>query len=472
MSDVIAPRVRAVENMVARAQAVTGGRNTQGACLTCHIKLWFSFFFDGTGNHKENDFPTKHSNVAALTDAHLDDRPNGIAAFYYEGIGTAFEFKDRYESDTIYTEFGPQTIEAKGYRENESTLNKAFGTGIDKRLEKAMLDFQIYVDQWRRQRRVDEINIAAFGFSRGATTARAFMHWLRAHSKMSFKGGKLAYDGIPVNIKFLGVFDTVESIGSAGDNEQPDLIKTSVPSYVEKCCHIVAAHELRRAFPVTVLGTSRYTQVVYPGAHADIGGGYTDGEQGRTNSLARVALLQMLDEARGAGLKMSSLGEMKNDVPAWNAKLKKSFDVPSSTRTALSHYMKHVQKPSGPLADVFASHCALYHKWIDAGLAVEDADTRLDAARSQRNTPGGRERFNEAVVEYHLKSNLAKTPRGRGASISGGPDRKAVPPEVESFFERYVHDSFQHFSLSGGTMQSDFTNADYYKLRGIHHPKA
>lgn len=82
MTDVIAPRVRAVENMVKRAQAVTQGRTPQGACLTCEVKLWMSFFFNGTGNNREMHFPKKQSNVAALFDAHLKDPANGVESFY------------------------------------------------------------------------------------------------------------------------------------------------------------------------------------------------------------------------------------------------------------------------------------------------------------------------------------------------------------------------------------------------------
>ena len=185
MTDVIAPRVRAVENMVARAQAVTHRQNTQGACLTCQAKLWMSFFFDGTGNHKAMHFPAKHSNVAALVDAHEKDPMSGIESFYYEGIGMPFEFKDRYSSRTVVTRGGPYKVEGKGHKEGESGWNKAFGTEIDKRLERAMFDFESFVEEWRRKRRVDEINVAAFGFSRGSATARAFMHWMRAHSKVS-----------------------------------------------------------------------------------------------------------------------------------------------------------------------------------------------------------------------------------------------------------------------------------------------
>jgi hypothetical protein len=339
---------------------------------------------------------------------------------------------------------------------------------MDKRLEKALFDFQRAVDEWRRRRRVDQINIAAFGFSRGATTARAFMHWLVAHSKVQRQGDQLSYDGIALKVKFLGLFDTVESVGTAGDNDEPDLIKTSVPPFVEKCCHIVAAHELRHAFPITVLGANKYTQVVYPGAHADVGGGYAEGEQGRTNALARVGLLQMLDEARGAGLKMLSLGEMQANN-RWDKLYQPSFDVHPSTKSSLASYLRNVAKPAGPMNEVFASHCALYQAWIEAGLAMEDADTRVSQAR---NRPEQRARLDEALVERHLLTNLAHTPRGRGAAVAGGPIRDTVPPAVEDFFQRFVHDSFQHFSLSGGTTQADLSTADYYKLREIKQPKS
>ena len=56
--------------------------------------------------------------------------------------------------------------------------------------------------------------------------------------------------------------------------------------------------------------------------------------------------------------------------------------------------------------------------------------------------------------------------------MSAAPIRDTVPTAVEAFFETYVHDSFEHFSLSGGTKQSDMSNADYYELRQIHAPRA
>ncbi len=135
----------------------------------------------------------------------------------------------------------------------------------------------------------------------------------------------MSYDGIPLNFKFLGLFDTVESVGMAGTNKLPELIKTKVPNFVQKCTHIVAAHELRDAFPLTIVN-GNHRCVVYPGAHADIGGGYAANQQGRSHYLARIALLQMLDEARGAGLKMMSPGEMQASEE-WAKTYKPSYAV-------------------------------------------------------------------------------------------------------------------------------------------------
>ncbi|AVY67225.1 T6SS phospholipase effector Tle1-like catalytic domain-containing protein [Xanthomonas translucens] len=465
--NVIAPRVHAVENMVARSREKTNSKQGGPACVNCHVKMWLSFFFDGTGNHRDNDFPSNHSNVAALFDAHIDDRGNAIASLYYEGIGTPFEFKDRYERTPTMTRGGDVIwTDTNGYKEDESSWNKGFGGGLENRLEKALFDFQTTVEVQQSKTRVDEINIAIFGFSRGSTEARAFANWLSNHSKIKISGNTLTYAGIPLNFRFLGIFDTVESVGGAGVNKRPKLVKISLPSYIQKCLHVVAAHELRAAFPLTHLGTNRYTQAVYPGAHADVGGGYADKEQGRNNKLARLALLQMLDHARGAGLKMLSLEEMQNSK-LWKSFYGPSYDVPAAHHSALKNYMNNVKKTSGPINEVMTSHMELYWGWIDSGLAMQDLEQKRAALPDGYRNPSDK---SLRVMEHLLQSD------GRTrAARSGIPDpssKQTVAPEVEYFFENYVHDAYEHFSLSGGTLMTDMTLADYYKIRTILAPQA
>jgi uncharacterized protein (DUF2235 family) len=465
MPDAIAPKVRSVENMVARARAAAQREPGSGACLTCKTVLWVSFFFDGTGNNRKQDFPVKHSNVAALFDAHMEDEDNGVMPFYYEGIGTPFEFKERHEviRQQYVTRGGVRhvTYEKNGHKESESLINSGFGGGLEQRLEKALFQLEEYIAEMRRQRKVEEINLAAFGFSRGATTARAFMHWLKAHSKVRDAGSSLLWDGITLKVRFLGLFDTVESVGGAGKNTRPEVVKTRIPAFVEKCTHLVAAHELRKAFPLTVLATQRFANVVYPGAHADVGGGYGPADQGRVNWLARLALLQMLDEARGAGLKMKSLGEMRADQ-LWARRYQPSYDVPAAVHKAFNEYQRHVATPAGPIAQVMESHCKLYRAWIDAGLALEDVSEKRKAWKSDP------ERRKQLVRMQDLRIDTARTAAGLSGEYI---QRGSVPPAVEHLFEHYVHDSFEHFSMIGNTLQSDLSVADYYTNRILLNPQ-
>lgn len=429
--------------------------------------MWISLFFDGTGNHRENDFPHCHSNVAALFDAHINDPDQAIVPLYYEGLGRAFSFNERYEEVTVHTRGGPLVSRRQGYEESDHRwLGKGFADGITERLEKAVFDVTDIIQRQRGQRRVDEINLAVFGFSRGATEARAFLHWLAAHSKVKVQGKSLSFDGVPLNVKFLGIFDTVESVGMAGTNKMPELIKTKVPAFVQKCTHIVAAHELRNAFPLTVV-EGAHRCVVYPGAHADVGGGYAANEQGRSDKLARIALLQMLDEARGAGLKLRSIGEMRGDPSKWKHLFSASFDIPGQTHAAFKDYMSAI-KPTGTVNQHMQSHMNAYWRWIDSGQAMADVQKKRQADRNHRQRQGEYQRMS------HMLRCLARTPAGRGAPVQAGkPPAQAVAPAappVAAFFSSHVHDSFEHFSATGGTLQTDLSSADYYRLRQLNRP--
>lgn len=459
MADAITPKVKAVENMVQRARGATH-RTSSPACPVCHVKMSIGVFFDGTGNHRGKDFPKNHSNVAALFDAHVEDLDLASYKLYYEGLGREFNFKDRYEEVMVPSRGGPRKSTRAGYEESDGRmLGLGFADGITERLEKAVFEVTDQIQRQRGLSRVDEINISVFGFSRGATEARAFVNWLAKHSKVQASGASLRFDGVPLNIKFLGLFDTVESVGMAGTNKLPDLIKTKVPLFVQKCTHIVAAHELRDAFPLTIV-EGPHRCVVYPGAHADIGGGYTNGEQGRSSSLSRIALLQMLDEARGAGVKLLSVGEMQR-TEEWERLYKPSFDVSKESLAALNKYVKAVN-PKGMLSEHFKAHMEPYWRWIDSGLAIAD----VAAKRLQYKADHTRQA--EFRRMHHMLSFRARTDEGKGVKTVS--NASLLLPQVQDFFSQYVHDSFEHFSATGGTLQNDLSVADYYHLRETRRP--
>jgi hypothetical protein len=62
------------------------------APLTCRQKLWFSCFFDGTGNNLDADLGMKkHSNIARLFRVRKETGVGkGVFAVYIPGVGTYF----------------------------------------------------------------------------------------------------------------------------------------------------------------------------------------------------------------------------------------------------------------------------------------------------------------------------------------------------------------------------------------------
>lgn len=62
--------------------------------------------------------------------------------------------------------------------------------------------------------KVELVTVNVFGFSRGAAEARTFVHWL--YQLCSKDDGGYTFAGIPLRVQFLGIFDTVASVGLAG----------------------------------------------------------------------------------------------------------------------------------------------------------------------------------------------------------------------------------------------------------------
>lgn len=142
-------------------------------------------------------------------------------------------------------------------------------------------------------------------------------------------------------------------------------------------------------------------------------------EQGRSNQLARIALLQMLDEARGVGLKMLSIGEMKKDDFLWKTRYSPSFDVPAAAQKSLNDYLA-VVKPAGGMKQHFQAHMDHYWRWIDSGLAMEDIEQKRQAFK------GNKDREADFRIMKHLLTFTARTPEGRGQG-NMPPKRQGIP---------------------------------------------
>lgn len=196
--------------------------------------------------------------------------------------------------------------------------------------------------------KITEIFIDVYGFSRGATAARTFTNWLLE----LFDGDTLC--GISAKIRFLGLFDTVASVGvpassglAEGHLSWADAPCLRISGQVKNCVHYVAMHENRASFPVELVRQngvlpSNCREYMLPGMHSDVGGGYTPSEQGKSPSglneekLSQLPLELMFQASLAAKVPLdkSLATSLAFDPFKVAANVRKSYEDFMSTRQA------------------------------------------------------------------------------------------------------------------------------------------
>ena len=185
------------------------------------------------------------------------------------------------------------------------------------------------------------IKLYVYGFSRGAAAARTFVRWLsellpppQAEGEKPPQCLQIGEIQLPISVEFLGLLDTVASVGIAhvvpvaeghmswadSTMELPD--DKTYGGLIKKCVHLVSGHEQRLCFPLDSVrrGNGKYppyaTEVVYPGMHSDLGGGYPPGDQGKANGeddsllLSQIALHDMYASAFSVGAPLKVFPEI------------------------------------------------------------------------------------------------------------------------------------------------------------------
>jgi hypothetical protein len=375
---------------------------------SCQQRIWLSFFFDGTGNNLDADVGTnKHSNVAKLYRAHKpNDEVNGIYRIYIPGVGTYF------------SEVG-----------DDGATKLGLGTGRmgDVRLDWALKQFDAKMAPHLARANspgnsIVEINIALFGFSRGAALARAFSNMLLddrcvRHAK---KGWCVKTGMHHLRIRFMGLFDTVASVGlpmstntvskvaaligvkqminarlydadyeeslpqrlafatggAPGADPAPGVYdghqswggKMAIPHMVEEVRHFIAAHEVRNSFPVdsvSVLANGRvdkpaqFYETVFPGVHSDVGGSYRPGEGARSpDPEEKLGLIPLHSMYYFA---------IDREVPllpqtAWQEFTKSDFAIGKLVLERYNYYKAKIGAGNN-LGPIVNAHMALYYAW-------------------------------------------------------------------------------------------------------------
>lgn len=323
--------------------------------FSCSHSLHVSLFFDGTGNNNENDVkatPKHPTNIAKMFHASIQTGANeGYRSYYMPGVGTPFPKigeLDYSGSGLAFASGGEDRINWALMMLIDALKFSVTELGLDDTVTKQKIAdmrahwpltgevnrrnaFNNLLDPLRSKidtakPKILAIKLFVYGFSRGAAEARTFVNWL-SEMFTTPKGAELPEQtilGLPLSIEFLGILDTVPSVGIAhvapfaaghmgwadGTQQLPD--EKKYPGYVKCCQHFVAAHEQRLSFPLDTIrrpnGTypSYAKEVIYPGMHSDIGGGYPKGDQGKATGgdgelLSQIILHDMYAAAFDAG---------------------------------------------------------------------------------------------------------------------------------------------------------------------------
>ncbi|MCO6060474.1 DUF2235 domain-containing protein [Pseudomonas sp. MOB-449] len=385
---------RSLETAYHNSLCLAAGRRVPPPCCKT---LRISLFFDGTGNNLNNDLfesavphPTNIARLFRATigaghaggTAHADKKAVGLLdaegvgtgeyyKYYMPGVGTPFPEVgdlDYSTSGLAMARYGEERInwgllmlidalkrslqQSKLTRVGESV--KAMGTLLDaggaasrrREFERQLRllggPLRLALEQPAPGHpKLMGLKLYVYGFSRGAAAARAFVQWLSELLVQPEPGqtvepylavGELK---LPVSIEYLGLLDTVASVGVAhvmpfadghmswASGTQELSSEDTHPALIKRCLHLVASHEQRLCFPLESIRRSNgqyprnSVEVIHPGVHSDLGGGYVPGAQGKAISpdvaqrdvllLSQIALNDMYADAfaQGAPLKVT-----------------------------------------------------------------------------------------------------------------------------------------------------------------------
>lgn len=423
----ISAPVSKIESFAASARNIAECKRAPGDCVQT---LWFSFFFDGTGNNMDADLGTeKHSNVAKLYRVHpVNDPVDGKYRFYIPGVGTYCKEAGDDGGGLLGNACG-----GKG----EERLTWAFNLFDEK--------MKIHIARaCSPANAIVEINISAFGFSRGAALARAFINrFVKRRCIQDAKGEwRLRSGRYLIRIRFMGLFDTVASVGAPMAANTTGLIDSAagiqsvigsrlmnfdysyirpqrlafveegragvdpapgnknghsswgddmrIPEMVEEVRHFVAAHEIRNSFPldsVTVLEKGQFKkpawffETAYPGVHSDVGGSYRPGEGGKSDLYdQKLGLIPLAD--------MYTLA-IEKGVPflpksAWQEYQKKDFRFDLTLLKSYAHYLSKTPSESN-LGGVLNAHMAQYYAWRFNAIHRKEKGDRAEANHVNKN---------------------------------------------------------------------------------------
>ncbi len=405
-----------------RAGASQLREETQEDCYRCRQTLYVALFFDGTGNNRKSDVPTlEHSNVVRMFRAMPEDSDRrGIYSRYLPGIGTPFhDIGDRGGDDEAAVALmGAARIawafqqvqdiitdNAGRYKEIKKVCLSVFGFSRGAALARAFLNELANPKKGYCTRQGDRLawknggypvevhfvgiwdTVAAVGVPLGFSNVRNERVQRRIPPSMAknmavrmvmltadmlcapeLSPAALAFGAKGADPMRGGKFNGHSAWGA-------EMSLADVP--MRRCVHIISAHEQRNSFPVdSVLQwytpPANTVELVFPGVHSDVGGGYRPGEQGKAGAaragqsnveedarkLSQISLNVMYNEALAAGVPLLHIGG-----DGWGNDNTNDFAISPALFDTFNHYMSHANADGLELGAAMLRHMRLYFEW-------------------------------------------------------------------------------------------------------------
>ncbi|KTL62557.1 hypothetical protein AA106_20060 [Photorhabdus laumondii subsp. laumondii] len=308
------------------------------------------------------------------------------------------------------------------------------------------------------------MKLYVYGFSRGAAEARTFVNWLTELFPPSREAGQKPAQclqhkhdtdpdsNLPISVEFLGLFDTVASVGvphmipvveghmawADGTQELPS--EETYGGLVKRCVHLVSTHEQRLCFPMDSIrradGTypTGSTEVIYPGVHSDLGGGYPPGEQGKAIGetdgllLSQIALHEMYAAAFQTGAPLKVPKEVLPDDlqdqlwRAMSADIQREFDIDTQLVNRFNAWRQvtlGLEMPQQPLSDEEAARFEPVRASVALEQAMKNQMNWLTAWRINRYANGtllGEPFFHEAPNRDAKKAHYEQSEQAQKAA--------------------------------------------------------
>lgn len=217
-----------------------------------------------TGEGAQSQGVDTYTNVAILEALYAPKTINisDYYPLYIEGAGTDMDLLDS----------GSSSAELLGL------VNGTGLTGVNAKVQKAINAVRNICYRYTSQPLIEsiELHICTYGFSRGATEARMFSFHTRDKNDLC---GAISNKVSRVDLDFVGLFDTVSSVGTDFSDDVVSLNLWGI-NHAKSVLHLCAMDEFRENFALTDIEnciSSCGTELFMPGCHTDVGGGFSIG---------------------------------------------------------------------------------------------------------------------------------------------------------------------------------------------------